>query len=262
MMKRLVCRGFLSSPAAIRSDGEFGQAHLQSNGCVRLPRKRTLIHVVADRLHKLRERRYLASVARFMQKQVYGIGSKSVPFLIEQGYAPSDLADNRLRRHELTEIGIRHSLFVADIHARTIALTRSGPAELVLRQEGRLPWDSVSARKGDPEIPVRTDAYFVLKQIARPDRRNHVHVFLEADRSTMAHSRIAAKIAGYLAYYEQGRHARKYPGMQAFIVATVTQTRSRAPPAARHIRSSRSMTSRSHRCYPRQIRSREEFSFG
>ena len=113
-----------------------------------------------------------------MQKQVYGIGSKSVLFLIEQGYAPSDLADNRLRRHELTEIGIRHSLFVADIHARTIALTRSGPAELVLRQEGRLPWDSVSAHKGDPEIPVRTDAYFVLKQIARPDRRNHVHVFL------------------------------------------------------------------------------------
>jgi hypothetical protein len=33
----------------------------------------------------------------------------------------------------------------------------------------------------------------------------------------MAHSRMAAKIAGYLAYYEQGRHARKYPGMQAFI---------------------------------------------
>ncbi len=102
-----MCRGFLSSPAAMRSDGEFGQAHLQSNGCVRLPRKRTLINVVADRLHKLRERRYLASVARFMQKQVYGIGSKSVLFLIEQGYAPSDLADNRLRHHELTEIGIR-----------------------------------------------------------------------------------------------------------------------------------------------------------
>ena len=152
---------------------------------------------------KLRERRYLASVARFMQKQVYGIGSKSVPFLIEQGYAPSDLADKRLRHHELTEIGIRHLLFVADIHARMIALTRSGPAELVLWQEGQLPWDSVTARKGDPEIPVRSDAYFVLKRIARLDGRSHVHVFLEADRSTMAHSRMAAKIAGYLAYYEQ-----------------------------------------------------------
>jgi hypothetical protein len=108
-------------------------------------------------------------------------------------------------------------LFVADIHARMIALTRSGPAELVLWQEGQLPWDSVTARKGDPEIPVRSDAYFVLKRIARLDGRSHVHVFLEADRSTMAHSRMAAKIAGYLAYYEQGRHARKYPGMQAFI---------------------------------------------
>lgn len=79
------------------------------------------------------------------------------------------------------------------------------PAEIVLWQEGQLPWDSVTARKGDPEIPVRPDAYFVLRQIARPDGRSHVHVFLEADRSTMAHSRMAAKIAGYLAYYEQGR---------------------------------------------------------
>jgi hypothetical protein len=26
MMKKLVCRGFLSSPAAMRGDGEFGQA--------------------------------------------------------------------------------------------------------------------------------------------------------------------------------------------------------------------------------------------
>ena len=77
-----------------------------------------------------------------MQKQVYVIGSKSVPVLIEQGYTPSDLADKRLRRHEVTEIGIRHSLFVADIHARMIALTRSGPAELVPWQEGQLPWDS------------------------------------------------------------------------------------------------------------------------
>jgi 3',5'-cyclic AMP phosphodiesterase CpdA len=66
----------------------------------------------------------------------------------------------------------------------------------------------------------------------------------------MAHSRMATKLSGYLSYYEQGRHARKYPGMQAFLVATVTQTRSRAdelrnelhrqfpaPPVARHIHS-------------------------
>src|ERR1700704_4688037 len=85
------------------------------------------VRAMWGRLLKLRERRYLASVARFMQKQVYAIGSKGMPVLIEHGYAPQDLADRRLRHHELTEIGIRHSLFVADIHARMLLLTRTGP---------------------------------------------------------------------------------------------------------------------------------------
>src|SRR5580704_12596746 len=107
------------------------------------------VRALWNRLLKLKERRYLASVARFMQKKVYGIGSKGVPALIEHGYAPRDLADKRLRHHELTEIGIRHSLFVADIHARMIALTRSAAAELLHWQEGQALWDSVTAERGD-----------------------------------------------------------------------------------------------------------------
>ena len=39
---------------------------------------------------------------------------------------------------------------------------------------------------------------------------------------------MAQKISGFLAYYEQGLYARKYPDMPGFIVTTVTQTRSRA----------------------------------
>ena len=70
-----------------------------------------------------------------------------MPDLIELGYAPSDVADKRLRRHELTEIGIRHSLFVADIHARMIALTHSDPQRSC---SGR----KVSCR-GIPSPPVR-----------------------------------------------------------------------------------------------------------
>jgi hypothetical protein len=65
------------------------------------------------RLHKLQERRYLTSVARFMQKHVYAIGSAGVPVLIEEGYAPEKLKDKRPRHRELTQIGIRHSLFIA-----------------------------------------------------------------------------------------------------------------------------------------------------
>jgi uroporphyrinogen-III synthase len=44
------------------------------------------VRALWGRLLKLKTRRYLASVARFMQKQVYAIGSKGVPVLIEYGY--------------------------------------------------------------------------------------------------------------------------------------------------------------------------------
>ena len=44
----------------------------------------------------------------------------------------------------------------------------------------------------------------------------------------MSHERMATKITGYVAYYEQELHMLKHPGMKAFLVATVTQTRERA----------------------------------
>src|SRR5580704_11388062 len=186
------------------------------------------VRALWGRLLKLKTRRYLASVARFMQKQVYAIGSEGVPVLIENGYARRDFAERRLRHHELTEIGIRHSLFIADIHVRMLLLTRSSPIRLAHWQEGSTLWDYVVPRQDDPAIPVRPDAYFILKQADRPEGKNRFHVFLEADRSTMSHERMATKIVGYLAYYEQSGYRQKYPGMRAFIVATVTQTRQRA----------------------------------
>lgn len=186
------------------------------------------VRALWGRLHKLKERRYLTTVARFMQKQVYAIGSAARPVLVEHGYAPRDFTERRLRHNELTEIGIRHSLFVADIHARMILLTRGGFFALAHWQEGSALWDSVVPRRDDPAIPIRPDAYFILKQVGRPEGKNRFHIFLEADRSTMSHERMAAKITGYLAYYEQEAYRKKYPGMRSFIVATVTQTRARA----------------------------------
>jgi len=186
------------------------------------------VRALWGRLHKLKERRYLTTVARFMQKQVYAIGSEARPVLVEHGYAPRVFAARRLRHNELTEIGIRHSLFVADIHSRMLLLTRSGPLTLTHWQEGSALWDAVVPRKEDSAIPIRPDAYFILKQADRPEGKNKFHIFLEADRSTMSHERMATKIGGYLAYYEQDGHRQKYPGMRSFIVATVTQTRQRA----------------------------------
>lgn len=186
------------------------------------------VRALWGRLHKLQERRYLASVARFMQKHVYAVGSTGVPVLIEEGYAPVDLAEKRIRHRELTEIGIRHSLFIADIHARMLLLTRSGPIKLDHWQEGPALWDSVAGSAGETATPVRPDAYFILKHTGRPEGKNTFYFFLEADRSTMSHERMAGKIEGYVRYHERRLHARKYPGMHSFIVATVTETRARA----------------------------------
>jgi hypothetical protein len=203
------------------------------------------VRALWGRLLKLRKRRYLSSVARFMQKHVYAIGSASVPVLVEHGGALQEVADRRLRHNELKDLGIRHALFIADIHTRVLLRTRTGPLTLPRWEEGKMLWDAVPALDGQASIPVRPDAYFVLKHAERPQGRNRFHIFLEADRSTMSHQRMAAKIAGYVAYHERRLHAKKYPGMQSFVVATVTETRSRAeelrkglepliPHAARH----------------------------
>jgi hypothetical protein len=186
------------------------------------------VRALWGRLLKLKERHYLNSVARFMQKHVYVVGSKGVRALVDHGYGSQEIAEKRLRNHELKELGIRHFLFVADIHSRLLLLTKGGPIALHHWEEGATLWDTVAGRIGEAAIPVRPDAYFVLKHAGRPEKKNEFHVFLEADRSTMSHQRMAAKIEGYVAYYEQRLHAKKYPGMHSFIVATVTGTRARA----------------------------------
>jgi hypothetical protein len=186
------------------------------------------VRALWGRLLKLKERRYLASVARFMQRHVYAVGFTGIPVLIEHGYAPREFAEKRLRHRELTEIGIRHSLFIADIHTRMLLQTKSGPITLPHWEEGRGLWETVPGRDGDAPIPVRPDAYFVLKHAGRPEGKNKFHIFLEADRSTMSHERMAEKIGGYVAYYERRLHGKKYPGMHSFLVATVTETRGRA----------------------------------
>ena len=180
------------------------------------------------RLRKLRERHYLASVARLMQRHIYAIGSEGIPVLIEQGYAPQTLANKRIRHYELKEIGLRHSVFVADVHLRILLLAKPGPIKLAYWQEGPALWDSVVARAGEPAIPVRPDAFFILQHTERPEGKNRIHFFLEADRSTMSHERMAQKLRGYVAYHDQQRHALKYAGMKSFRVVTVTQTRGRA----------------------------------
>lgn len=189
------------------------------------------VRALWGRLHKLRKRHDLSTAARFMQKHVYAIGSQGIPVLTEHGYAPGELAAKRPRHRELSEIGIRHSLFIADIHIRVLLLTRTGPITLTHWEEGSSLWDTARRVDSEPAMPVRPDAYFVLNHAARPDGKNAFHVFLEADRSTMSHERMAGKVRAYVAYYEQQLYARKFDGVQE-VFANEAPDEARGAPKA------------------------------
>jgi hypothetical protein len=186
----------------------------------------------AERLAKLEARGYLAVLTRRPNKHVYAIGREGIPVLIEHGYAPEELADRRLRQNELKELGIKHSLFVAAIHVKLLQLAAARKFTISKWVEGSSLWDRVTT-SGNVMIPIRPDALFT---ITWPDEKGRAHFFLEADRGTMSHGRMREKITGYSAYYQQQLHLKKYEGMKAFRVATVTETRGRADGLAAEFR--------------------------
>lgn len=185
-----------------------------------------------ERLAKLEERGYLKCIARRPNKHAYTIGREGVAVLIEHGYAPCELAEKRLRDHELKELGIKHTLFVAAIHVRLLQLTRERSLQLSKWLEGPMLWDTVTT-SNNVRIPIRPDALFT---IASPAGRGRAHFFLEADRGTMAHSRMREKVLGFSAYFQQQRHVTKYPDMKTFRVSTITETRGRAAGLATEFR--------------------------
>lgn len=176
------------------------------------------------RLAALEERHYLKLVQKRPHKHVYAIGREGVPLLIEHGFAPRELSEKRLRENELKELGIKHSIFVADIHVRLLQLTKARSLQLANWIEGKTLWDRVTTAD-NLEVPIRPDALFTVAPL---DGKWRSHFFLEADRGTMAHSRMREKVAGYAAYFHQRLHLKKYEGMKAFRVLTATMTSRRA----------------------------------
>lgn len=179
------------------------------------------------RLPKLRDERYLVCLKPRPHKGLYVIGPESVPVLVEGGYAPHELAEKRRRETEWKDLMIPHALLVSSIHTKLLLLSRRGSITLEHWQHDEPSlWDSVET-PNDGKLPIRPDAYFILRPAGRPTEKNERHFFLEADVGTMSHARIAQKIKAYAAYHQQQRHVAKF-GMDYFHVAVVTQTKVRA----------------------------------
>jgi hypothetical protein len=185
---------------------------------------------LARRLVKLCANRYLATVTQRPRKHLYVVGSEGLPILIEAGFAPDEILGHRPRHFELKEIWLNHFLLVVDTHVRLILVTRGSGVEVVRWQEGPALWDSVTIQVNgvSERAPVRPDAFFALRNILQTTAKATQYFFLEADRSTMSHARIEAKIRAYVNYFQQGLHREKYPGMKLFQVLVLTQTAARA----------------------------------
>jgi len=179
------------------------------------------------RVPKLRDERYLVRLKPRPHKGLYVVGPEGASSLIEGGYAAQDLADKRRRETEWKDLMIPHALLVASIHTKLLLLSRHSPITLDNWQhDDRGMWDSVLTPHHG-KLPVRPDAYFVLRDTKTPAGNHRLHFFLEADVGTMSHTRIAQKIAAYAAYHQQQHHVAKF-GIDHFQVAIVTQAKARA----------------------------------
>lgn len=184
---------------------------------------------VHGRLYKLARNRFLGRIELPFQKHIYVIGAEGIGVLVEQGMAPREAIECRLRHHELKELFLKHQLMLTDLHCTLELACRRTPLGLVTWREGKELWDSVVTwiDRKRVELPVCPDAFFVLEDAARPDGRNRLNFFLEADRSTTTHKRFEQKLIAYREYLHQGRHTEKF-GIKTFRVVTFALTEQRA----------------------------------
>lgn len=181
------------------------------------------------RLSKLEQHGYLVTLRMPQQKYLYALGRTGVLAMVEEGRAEAELAAERLRIHELSELFLKHELMIVDIHVRLTLASDDSASRLVLWREGSELHDTVVAvdHKGTSRLPFRPDAFFTLLDTRRPEGANRANYMLEADRSTTTQIRFQEKIRAYWAYIEQGRHEKRF-GVKRFQVLTVTLTDARA----------------------------------
>lgn len=165
------------------------------------------------------------------RKMIYALGQRGAHLLAgatgDAGLERRDWSE----RNRLLKVGfLEHALMISRF--RTV-LELAGRERNDIRieswRQGDEIRDHVMVENGDrvERIPVCPDAFFVLHLANEPDGRNRVHVFLEADRSTMSLKRFLTKMSGYWHYWQSGQQADRF-GVCNFLVLTVAPSVQRA----------------------------------
>ena len=155
-------------------------------------------------LAKLSKHGYLYRRCFDFKPYLYTINKKALPILIEHGIDPRELPTNIRIRSKPTELFLKHTLMVVDIHIALARATKRHHIKLTNWQEhGKKLYDSVTFREDGEEnkLPVRPDAFFTLEETTNQTKQNQTHIFLEADRSTTNNKKFQNKLKAYQHYY-------------------------------------------------------------
>jgi hypothetical protein len=184
---------------------------------------------LARRLAKLFHHGYLDRIRTVRGGElVYGLGAAGAELLrTRQPQLSVPLTDWAEKNRDLSQLYIDHALMTARFRvALTVALRETPTTQLeCFERESRSlmsEWQHAGRR-----AYVNPDAFFILRDTARPEGRQRSAFFLESDRSTMALSRLQTKFANYSRMYADRVHQERY-GVPNFRVVTVAKSAERA----------------------------------
>ena len=175
------------------------------------------------RLKPLAEHGYVYRTRKHTDdKYIYTIRQQVIPILVKHGVVGEEALDQRIRWHERTDYFREHNIGVTDIHVSLELASRKSPIKLVDWREGKEIEDTVIVyAKGERKsLSVKPDGFFTLCDTRRPEGRNMADYFLEYDRFSTSKKRWQDKITRFVAYFEQGRHQKKY-GIKRALVVTI-----------------------------------------
>lgn len=127
------------------------------------------------------------------------------------------------KNRDLGQPNIDHALTVSRFRTALTVALRSTPTITLDRFEREGQHLKAEWRRNDRRIYVYPDAYFVLHDTAAGRRG---HFFVEADRSTMTHEKMAVKFERYSHLYVDREHTKHF-GITTFRVLTIAKTAER-----------------------------------
>jgi len=158
---------------------------------------------------------------------VYQLAARGVARARACGFADQDYRYTR----EKSNLFLLHDLLVTRFHLALALATQGTERELIGWEQRRsvlLDWsEGVSGR-----LSVNPDAFFGVRDRAKPEGQNASYFFLEIVRSRESEyergeSNFVRKMRAFAEYYAGGRHRERY-GIANFRVVTVTPTKQRA----------------------------------